>query len=375
MKFTVSTKPLKTATDLVVIDSNVSKYYHRSILLQITVDGNIMTLNTEGTAIFSQVKLIGSAETKSDKVSVLLDNVLFKKLISTINAPQVTIELTDNGIVLTAGKSTYSLPKMMDSTEVSLNAPTAFTDKQLESALDMDKSSWKFIKEHQIYAKSQTTQTTENPVYTYVWTGDSDVIVGDMEKSLFTHSNVGQFDRPCLLSDNIINLLTSMPDDAKVIPVDDSYIITVKSDSYEYTAQFTPKYESEQNGDYNAPIILDMMNVDESTGVIVNSDEIINALNQVMLLSDVKKPIVNFSVSKDAITIKDSRVNCVIPTENEYTGNPYSLIFEPARLKTVISSCTDSVVKICPTCMEDEVVGIIIIDKSLTIAYGGGELE
>lgn len=372
MKFTVSTKPLKTATDLVVIDSNVSKFYHRSILLQITVDGNTMTLNTEGTAIFSQVKLIGSAETKSDKVSVLLDNVLFKKLISTINTPQVTIELTDNGIVLTAGKSTYSLPKMMDSTEVSLNAPATFTDKQLENALDMDKSSWKFIKEHQIYAKSVSM---ESPVYTYVWTGDTDVIVGDMEKSLFTHSNVGQFDKPCLLSDNIINLLTSMPDDAKVIPVNDSYIITVKSDSYEYTAQFTPKYESEQNGDYNAPIILDMMNVDESTGVIVNSDEIINALNQVMLLSDVKKPIVNFSVSKESITIKDSRVNCVIPTESVYTGNPYSLIFEPARLKTVISSCTDSVVKICPTCMEDEVVGIIIIDKSLTIAYGGGELE
>ena len=372
MKFTVSTKPLKTATDLVVIDSNVSKFYHRSILLQITVDGNTMTLNTEGTAIFSQVKLIGSAETKSDKASVLLDNVLFKKLISTINTPQVTIELTDNGIVLTAGKSTYSLPKMMDSSEVSLNVPTTFTDKQLENALEMDKSSWKFIKEHQMYAKSVSM---ESPVYTYVWTGDTDVIVGDMEKSLFTHSNVGQFDKPCLLSDNIINLLTSMPDDAKVIPVNDSYIITVKSDSYEYTAQFTPKYESEQNGDYNAPIILDMMNVDESTGVIVNSDEIINALNQVMLLSDVKKPIVTFSVSKDSITIKDSRVNCVIPTESEYNGNPYSLIFEPARLKTVISSCTDSVIKVCPTCMDDEVVGIIIIDKSLTIAYGGGELE
>ena len=113
MKFTVSTKPLKTAVGLAVVDKNVNKYYQRSILIQLSADKTDLTINTESNSIFSEVKLKGTGD--GEPAIVLLDSLLFKQLISTINTPQVTIDFADNGITIIAGKSTYALPKLMDS--------------------------------------------------------------------------------------------------------------------------------------------------------------------------------------------------------------------------------------------------------------------
>ena len=366
MKFTVSTKPLKTAVGLAVVDKNVNKYYQRSILIQLSADKTDLTINTESNSIFSEVNLKGTGD--GEPAVVLLDSLLFKQLISTINTPQVTIDFTDNGITIIAGKSTYSLPKLMDSDEIKLESPD--TVDNLDEATDIDKNGWKFIKEHQLFAKA--TSTT-NPVYTYVWTGDSDVLVGDYVNSLFTHSESGQLEKPCLLSESIINLLVSMPDDAKIIAKDDTYVISVKSDSYEYTSQFKPLYESDDNGNYNAEMILSLMPSDDDKGIIINGDEIISALNQSLLLADTKIHNIQFSVDSEGVRIKDNRVDCFIAPDNKVDTDAYTLTFNPNVLKSVISACPESIVKICPTVADDEVVGIAVVDKSMTVVLGGLE--
>ena len=364
MKFTVSTKPLKVAANLAVINQNVSNFYQRSTLIQLTANATDLTVNTESKGIFSEVVLKGVGEGAED--GVLLDCLLFKQLVSTINTPQVTIEFTNNGITILAGKSTYALPKQMDIDEMKLTSPTKVEDNA--SAVDIDKNGWKFIKEHQLFARSTDKN---NPVYMYVWTGDSDVLVGDYANSLFTYSSVGQLDNPCLLSQSIINLLASMPDDAKLISSGESYVVSVKSDSYEYTAQFDPLYESEDNGNYNADIILGMMTPESDNGVVVNGDEIIAALNQSLLLTTAKDHTIMFKVAKDGVRVTDTKVNCFVAPENEYSGDSFELKFSPTVLKSVISACPASIIKICPTIVEDEVVGITIIDDSLTVVLGG----
>lgn len=366
MKFTVSTKPLKVAANLAIIKENVSKLYQRSILLQLSADKTDLRINTESNSIFSEVVLKGTGE--GEHSTVLIDNLLFKDLISTINTPQVTIDFTANGITLIAGKSTYALPKIMDSDEIQLVSPDKVENP--DSAVDVDRNGWKFIKAHQLFAMATSTS---NPVYNYVWTGDSDVIVGDYVNSLFTHSESGQMEKPCLLSESIINLLVSMPDDAKMIAHGDSYTVFVKSDSYEYTAQFKPLYESDENGSYNAPIILDMMAADDSNGIIVNGDEIISALNQSLLLADTKVHNISFIVSTEGVRIKDNRVDCFIAPENNVDVSTYELTFNPNVLKAVISACPESIIKICPTLADDEVVGILVVDKEMTIVLGGLE--
>lgn len=366
MKFTVSTKPLKVATGLAIINQNVSKFYQRSVLVQLTATNTDLTINTESNAIFSEVNLKGVGE--GETAVTLIDSLLFKQLVSTINTPQVTIEFTNNGITLIAGKSSFALPKLMDADELKLNSPEKITDES--SAVDIDKDGWKFIKEHQLFARATSTA---NPVYMYVWTGDSDVLVGDYNNSLFTHSTVGQLEKPCLLSDSIINLLVSMPDEAKLYTKGDEYIVAVKSDSYEYRSQFKPLYESEENGNYSSAVILEMMNPDTDKGIVVNGDEIISALNQALLLADSKVHTILFSVNNEGLRIKDSRVDCFIAPENQSSSDSYELRFNPNILKSVITACPESIVKICPTIVEDECVGITVIDNSMTIVLGGLE--
>jgi hypothetical protein len=369
MKFTLSTKPLINAVNLVIIDANISKFYHKSVMVQLTANNDTLRINTEATSICSEVRLMGVGD--GDETRVFLDASLFKKLISTIKTTQVELEFVNGGMVVHYGKSSFSLPSMADAKDGSFVEPRRVSELDMASAIDIDKAKWKFIKEHQLYARATSYS---NPVYTFIWTGkNGNVIVGDLDKSLFTISKSSQLDMDCMISDTIINLLVSLPDGTKIVKDSDTYVLHVAADSYEYTSQITPRLESEQNGFYNAEAIEGIMDTADEI-ITVDGSEIITALNQSSLLSLDKDPKIVFSVDAEGIHLRDRRINALIPVDGEITRN-FSLTFKPEELKNFVANSPNSKIEISPRVMEDEVVGIILSVGDYKSALGGEETE
>ncbi|MCM1226156.1 MAG: hypothetical protein NC320_01865 [Clostridium sp.] len=368
MKFTVSTKPLKNGVNLCIIDANVMEHYTKSKLVQITADTETLRINHAANLILSEVTFKGIGEGES--ASIMVDPLMFRKLISTFTAPQVEFEFTGNALILHDGKSSFSLPMRADTSEAQLPMPNVVTEDDVLSGSDILISEWKFIKDYQMYAKGNSDK---NVIYNYVWVSENgDVLVGNFAESLFTHSTVSKLGKTCLLTDTIINLFNSLPEGAKIINKGSAYSIAVSTDGYKYISEFTPLYESEENGDYNSEIIIGMMNADEANISKVNTADFIKILNQAVLLTTEKIPIIKYTFEKNQITFKDSKVNAAISVEGG-PETPYTLDFSAKTLKSVISNCPDSTISISPTFNDGEVVGINISSGNLTLVLAGME--
>lgn len=369
MKFTLSTKPLVTAANLAIINSNVTKFYHKSVMVELTATQNKLLINTEATSIISEVKLSGVGDS-TEEARIFVDALTFKNLISTLKASQVELEFEDNALIVTCGKSSFSLPKLADAKDGSFTSPVELTDDVIATADLVDISKWKFIKDHQMFAKADSYTA---PVYTYVWAGASgDAIVGDYNNSIFTHSNSSQMKTDCLLSETIINLVTSLPENTKIVRSGDTYVLYIAADSYEYRSQITPETESEDGlGIYNADIIKSIMEMSANI-VKVDGSEIITALNQSALLTVDKNPKIEFKVDSDGVHLKDKRIDVVIPIEGT-VDKPYTLSFKPSQLKPLISNSPDTLLELCPRIADDEVVGIIVGSKGYTAVLAGSE--
>ena len=119
MKFTVSTKPLQDGLSLGVIKSNVSKFYQKSCLAQITADKHTLTINLEAASITSELLFKGVGEGE-DKVTTFVDCLMLKDLVSTLDNNTTILEFVDGGVILISGKSKFTLPQMIDESDLEI---------------------------------------------------------------------------------------------------------------------------------------------------------------------------------------------------------------------------------------------------------------
>lgn len=360
MNFNVSTKPLTDALNLGVVNQNVSKFYQKSCLAQITASRRDLKINLEAANVLSELHLKGSGDA-DETVTIFVDCLLLKQLVSTFEASVTTFEFTEGGLILHSGKSKFTLPKMLDGSELELTAPNT-SEEGTGAAITIDQADWKFIKDHQMYA---IAMSFIHPVYTRVWLGESgDVLVGDFDNSLFTHSKKSKLGNTCLLSDTIINLFNTLPEGAKLRSLGSSYIVTVTTDGFDYISEFKPIYESDEGvGSYNSDIILDMMNHGDA-GVKVNTAAINKFLNQAALLSTNTEDTIKFIVSDGNVSLVDNNVDCKLPVEGDVES--FSVEFKTSLLKSVISNFDEEVVSVAPMKQEDTVAGILIWSKNMT---------
>lgn len=365
MKFTCNLKPFADALDLGVINSNVSNFHKKSCLVQLTATSKMLYINIESSRILTEIRIQGKGE--GEDSTVFVDSLLLKQLVGTLDSNVVVLNFVENGLVIESGKSKFNLSKMVEGDDLELNKPTHL-DSYSESR-KIIKSDWKFVKDFQMYAISMAYI---HPVYTYVWIGDEgDVLVGDFDISLFTHSKKSNLGRTCLLSDTIINLFNSLPDDSEIIENDGNYIITFKSDSMEYTTEFQPVYEEDEEvGSYNSSIFLNMMDHPDSA-IIVNLDVINKLLNQAALLSTSSEDTINFIVHDGYLRLEDNNVDGQIDIKN--CTEEYSVEFKLESLKRVLSNYDDKELSISPVYQEDDAVGIIVWNDDLTTIVAGVE--
>ena len=127
MKFTCNTKPLSTALDLGIINSNVSTYHKKSNIVQLTIEEGKLRINIETASVKTQISLNGNSEGEGAS-RIFVGSILLKQLISSIDTSTVTLDITDSGLVVNAGKSKLTLPKLIDGDELELDAPASPAD-------------------------------------------------------------------------------------------------------------------------------------------------------------------------------------------------------------------------------------------------------
>lgn len=376
MKFTCSTKPLQNALKLGVIKSNISKFYQKSCLAKITCTQDTLKVNLEASRIVTQLKLHGSGD-EDGPASVFVDCQVFNDLVNTFDSDVVTIEFVEGGIVLHAGKSKFTLPKVIDDSDdadLDLATPQELDQNAIHMSLDVKAENWKFINDHQMFA---IAINYIHPVYCRVWIGENgDVLVGDYDNSVFAHSHKGSLGRTCLLPPTIINLFTSLPEGSKLIDTGSSYIVKVVTDGYEYVTEFMPELESDENvGSYNADIFLSLFaNKDQS--VTLDVPKVTKFLNQAAFIITYDS-LLDFVVSDNSVYIGSDAVNCDLPFLDDGRVENFECKFKANFLKFVFSALDSEKVHIAPTISgegEDrEVAGVLFWTDNMSVLLGAVE--
>lgn len=377
MKFTCSTKPLQNALKLGVIKSNISKFYQKSCLAKITCTQDTMKVNLEASRIVTQLKLHGSGD-EDGPASVFIDCQVFNDLVNTFDSDVVTVEFVEGGIVLHAGKSKFTLPKVIDDSDdadLDLAAPQELDQNAIYKSIDLKAENWKFINDHQMFA---IAINYIHPVYCRVWVGENDdVLVGDYDNSVFTHSTKGSLGRTCLLPPTIINLFTSLPEGSKLIDTGSSYIVKVVTDGYEYVTEFMPELESDENvGSYNSEVFMGLFSNKEKS-VTIDVPKVTKFLNQATYVLTAYDSLLDFVVSGDSIYIGSDVVNCNLVPEGENNCENFECRFKANFLKFVFSALDSEKVNIAPTFSgegeEREVAGVLFWTDNMSVLLGAVE--
>lgn len=376
MRFKVSTKPLIEGLKLGVVNANISNFYTRSTIAQIKADKSTLTVNLEAESILSEIRFKGIGDS-DEPAMIFVDCALLKQLVSTFETAVTEFEFTENGLVLHAGKSRFTLPQLIDEdVDMTLKSPTVpdYTGNEIE----LNKDDWKFIKDHQMFAIAMSFLY---PIYRNVWVGESgNVLVGDFDTSMFTSSNKSKLGKTCLLSDTIINLFNNLPEGAKLVPNNKNYVVKVETDGFDFLSEFTPMYEDvDDTGNYMSEIILGLMEFDESTGVKVSAGAINKALNQAALLSSNSEDKITLSVFNDHITLADENIDCNIPVAVVSNIESYEIEFKTVSLKSVMSNVPDDDLIIAPMYTSDDsgegqsLTGIVVKSADLTAVLSGAD--
>lgn len=368
MKFTCSTKPLQNALKLGVVKSNISKFYQKSCLAKLTCTRDTLRVNLEASRIVTQLTLHGSGD-EDTAASIFVDCQVFSDLVSTFDSDVLTIEFVEGGIILHAGKSKFTLPHLLDDSDLDLAAPQKLDSNEIHQAYELKSADWKFIADHQMFA---IATNFIHPVYCRVWVGESgDVLVGDYDNSIFTHSTKSSLGRTCLLPPTIINLFTALPEGSQLINTGSSYLVQVSTDGYEYLTEFSPESEADESvGSYNSEVFMELF-ANKDNAITLDVPKVTKFLNQASLVASAVDTPMDFIVTPEFATIRDNSVDCKLPISGETSIGNYSCRFKANFLRAVFSALDTETVNVSPTFQTEdgvtEVIGVMFWTDNLSI--------
>jgi hypothetical protein len=361
MKFTTSTKPFQNAIDLGIIKENISKFNQKSCLAQVTATRENLRINIEAPSIYTEMVLKGSGDS-DEEVSVYVDCSSLRQLVDSFDKDVTTLDFVEGGIVLHSGSSKFTLPKLIDGSNLSLTRPATSND---ENSIELKSGDWKFVKDHQMFAISIWMI---HPVYTKVWIGaDGKVIIGDIDNVIFTLSEKSNLGSTCLLNPTIINLFTNLPEGSKTKKIDRSYLLTVDTDGYLLTSQFVPEYEDDEGvGSYNSDAILGTL-VKPEAYIEVDVAPIIKFLNQADIIATAQDTSTFFKIDGTTLSLNRGSSDLKLDVSKIGELEGYSGDFKSTFFKSIFSSVDSDKIKIGPVYNEEELSGCLFWTDNLAI--------
>ena len=361
MNFTLSTKPLVDALNLGIINSNVSKFYSKSCVVQLTATQSTLRINLEAARLVSEIMLKGKGDADGP-ITIFVDSLLFKQLVASLDTSTVTLEFSENSLIVHSGKSKFNLAKMADGGDLSLKR---VSDNSNGVVCVFSKPDWVFVKNRQMYA---IAMAFIHPIYTRVWVGeDGGVIVGDFDNGLFTYSKSNKLNTTCLLSDTIINLFNAIPEDSKLVQIsDNTYQVIVTKDGFTLVSEFVPEYESDPNiGTYMADTIKAMMVVDPDNAVTVPTAAIRKLLSQADMLANSSEATIILGADSGQLYLHDNNVDGKIDIIGTSSAK-FKVELKTTFLKSVIGDYPEDNITICALMQDNEPAGILVNSDNLS---------
>lgn len=370
MKFNLSTKPLKDAMDLGIISSNISKFFEKSTVIELTVEDDTLRLNTQATSILSESYIQGHNEGGQGVASAIVDATLFKSLIGTIDASEIGLTFGDNALVVTYGKSKFNVPLLLtDEDEVSLDRPKT-DDLDSHFCGELHPDTWKYIQEHQLYA---VAMSQIDKAYTRVWVSeDKGVLTGDPNLSLFTYQPSCDLVGSCLVSTTVVNLMSILDAGSKMYNIDDdNYVVVVDQDSFKFVSQFTVDHENSNGiGSYASDMIFDMVLEDSDNEVNIEANKLYGTIKQAALFVTPSDPLIYMESGSDGLKLTNNNVDCKISSD---ASMEYSIGFTVSDIDTVVSHMGGENLTMSPIIKENEVFGIRFKSGDMVALIGGVE--
>lgn len=373
MKIEVTTAVLNDILELAIVNQNLSNFHQKSLLAEVTIEDDMLRINHEAASVMSEVVMKGKKlDSEFNISSIFVSCSQLKSIVKTFDGTTTSIEITDHGLQLTNKSSKFMLDKVLDSDDISLNRPS--NQPGAGKVIALKNENWKFINDHQMYAISVAYV---HPVYTKVWVDEGgQCIIGDFDNSIFTVSNMSQLEKRCLLEDTIINLFNSLPEGAEIIDLGDSYRIEVKTDAYDFKTQFKPKSEDDEDmGSYNSDIILQLMDVDESSCILVDKADIEKFLSQSTILTSNTEAVISFIVEDGKLKLKDDRISCTADIKDGKCDN-FTIKFKTSQLQQFISKLDTPQIDIACLYGEDgNPAGIVAVTDNMSAMLSGVDDE
>lgn len=371
MKFSLNVAPLKDALNLGVINSNISKFFEKSTVVELTVDGDTLRINTQATSLLSEALIKGSND-DNGSASAIVDCTLFKQLVSTVDVNEMTLDFEDNFLVVECGKSKFNVPKLLtDEDGASLDRPASESEIDGNLCGELHPSTWKYVQDHQLYA---VAMSQINKVYTRVWIGgDKGVLTGDPTLSFFTYQPSSDLDSSCLVSSTIVNLLSTLDEGSKMYKVsDNSYVVVMDSDTFTFKSQFMVDHEDEGGmGTYDADMIFEMVFDETQVPVEVSKPKLYSNVKQAELFSSSSNPLVYVEADNSGLKLVNDNVNCKISSDSSPLD--YKVGFTLNDLDTVVSHMDGDTIEFAPIVKEGEVFGVRLKSGDLVALLGGVE--
>lgn len=367
MEFKTNTKPLSDAVNIGVINSNVTSAYKQSNIILVTLCKDKMKLNIDFNRMCIEITVPGMGS-EDDERHIYVNIMKFKQLLNTFDGNTTDFIIDDNGLTMKCGSGKFILPKEIDFDPDLLITPGYPDDGDVP--MDLDKATWKFISDRQMYAIS--TSFTY-PAYTRAWVGEEGgTLVGDFVDSLFNHSDKRTLGMTCLLMPTIVNLLNTVPEGSKFIRSGQSFIIMSDTDGYSLRCEFTPEFEDDpQIGTYNSDLILSIFTQSENA-MKVDPAKINKFLTQASIIAETKDDVITIKFDGNNTL---SFVNTTIDYPIQVEGNgceDFEILFKIEQIKRVLSKySTSDYIFIAPAYNDGSVVGLTIWDDDLTTTVSG----
>ena len=371
MKFSLNVASLKDALDLGVISSNISKFFEKSTVIELTVEGSALRLNTQATALLSEAVILGSNE-DNGVGSAIVDCTLFKSLVSSLDSNEVTLDFQDTVLVVQSGRSKFNVPKLLtDEDGASLDRPVSESELAAKLCGELHPDSWKYIQDHQLYA---VAASQIHKVYTRVWVDpDKGVLTGDPDNSLFTYQPSSDLDSSCLVSSTIVNLLATLEEGTKLYHVDDStYAAKMDVDSFSFCSQFTVEHESQAGmGEYGSDMIFDMVLDSEQKELSVSKAKLSANVKQASLFASASNPYISMNVGINGAFLVNENVNCQI--SKDASDMEYEVKFMVSDVDVVASHMELDDMTMSPIVKGGEVFGVRFKSGDMVALIGGVE--
>ena len=367
MEFTLNTSVLKEGLDLAIINANVSKFYQKSCIVELNIEDSTLRVNTEASSIKSELQFKGRVD-GDGATHTFVDSLLLKNLVNTLDSDTVMLSINADGLVVQSGKAKFNLPQVVSVDDIELSRPENVQD-DVSTVIGVNNEAWSFIKDQQLYA---IAMSFVHPVYRNIWMSDiGDVLVGDFDNSIFTHSTKAQLSTTCLIPDTIVNLLTAVPEDSQIIQLGRNYEVRVESNPYTYVCEFAPKYEDNEDvGNYSANLILQLFDTD-SESISLDAAIISKYISQAELFASTSDDTITMCVSDGVFKLHNKNVDCRIPVSEDVY--PFEVVFKIDLLKDMISHMDAEVIKVTPLIQNNEAAGIVASTDNMEAILAGIE--